>query len=35
MPYFQTLPRKTFEVYAYEGAKGAEWKSSWTIFFWA
>ena len=33
--YFQTLPRKTFEVYAYEGAKGAEWKSSWTIFFWA
>lgn len=33
--YFQTLPRKTFEVYAYEGAKGAEWKSAWTIFFWA
>ena len=33
--YFQTLPDKTFRVYAYEGDKGAEWKSWWTIFFWA
>ncbi|WP_338809196.1 choline BCCT transporter BetT [Neisseria leonii] len=33
--YFQTLPEKTFRVYAYEGEKGAEWKSWWTIFFWA
>lgn len=33
--YFQTLPDKTFRVYAYEGGQGAEWKSAWTIFFWA
>lgn len=33
--YFQTLVGKTFDVYAYEGNKGAEWKSWWTIFFWA
>ncbi len=33
--YFQTLISKTFQVYAYEGEKGAEWKSWWTIFFWA
>ena len=33
--YFETLPVKTFETYAYEGAKGATWKSTWTIFFWA
>ncbi|MDO4904021.1 MAG: choline BCCT transporter BetT [Lautropia sp.] len=33
--YFQTLAGKTFDVYAYEGDKGASWKSSWTIFFWA
>lgn len=33
--YFQTLPAKTFQVYAYTGDKGAEWKSAWTIFFWA
>ena len=33
--YFEMLPVKTFETYAYEGAKGATWKSTWTIFFWA
>ena len=33
--YFQTIVAKTFDVYAYEGAEGAAWKSSWTIFFWA
>lgn len=33
--YFQSLPAKTFETYAYEGARGATWKSTWTIFFWA
>ena len=33
--YFETLPVKTFETYAYEGAQGATWKSTWTIFFWA
>lgn len=33
--YFQTLPRKTFEVYAYAGAEAESWKASWTIFFWA
>ncbi|KLT73491.1 choline transporter [Neisseria arctica] len=33
--YFQNIVNKTFQVYAYEGEKGAEWKSWWTIFFWA
>ncbi|QGM80701.1 choline BCCT transporter BetT [Otariodibacter oris] len=33
--YFQTIIDKTFRVYAYEGAEAAEWKSWWTIFFWA
>ncbi|WP_373762183.1 choline BCCT transporter BetT [Neisseria dentiae] len=33
--YFQNIVNKTFQVYAYEGAKGEEWKASWTIFFWA
>ena len=33
--YFQTVVTKTFDVYAYEGDAGAEWKSAWTIFFWA
>ena len=33
--YFQNIIGKTFDVYAYEGAVGAEWKASWTIFFWA
>lgn len=33
--YFQTILGKTFDVYAYEGEHGAEWKSWWTIFFWA
>lgn len=33
--YFQNVVNKTFQVYAYEGEKGAEWKSWWTIFFWA
>lgn len=33
--YFQSIFSKTFQVYAYEGDKGAEWKASWTIFFWA
>ena len=33
--YFQTLIGKTFDVYAYQGETGAEWKSGWTIFFWA
>ncbi|NOL50082.1 choline BCCT transporter BetT [Pelistega europaea] len=33
--YFQTIVSKTFQVYAYDGEKGAEWKSWWTIFFWA
>lgn len=33
--YFQTIMVKTFDVYAYEGDTGAEWKSWWTIFFWA
>ncbi|WP_019672028.1 choline BCCT transporter BetT [Psychrobacter lutiphocae] len=33
--YFQNVVTKTFDVYAYEGAAGAEWKSWWTIFFWA
>lgn len=26
---------KLFDVYAYQGAAGAEWKAGWTIFFWA
>lgn len=33
--YFQTVVTKTFDVYAYEGDAGAEWKSWWTVFFWA
>ncbi|PID64441.1 MAG: choline transporter, partial [Gammaproteobacteria bacterium] len=33
--YFQTIVVKTFDVYAYEGKAGAEWKSWWTVFFWA
>ncbi|AAZ18581.1 choline/carnitine/betaine transporter, BCCT family [Psychrobacter arcticus 273-4] len=33
--YFQTIVAKTFDVYAYDGAAGAEWKSGWTVFFWA
>ena len=33
--YFETLPAKTFDTYAYMGEKGATWKSTWTIFFWA
>ncbi|MCQ9327681.1 choline BCCT transporter BetT [Neisseria dentiae] len=33
--YFQNIVNKTFQVYAYEGTKGEEWKASWTIFFWA
>lgn len=33
--YFQTIIDKTLNVYAYEGATGAEWKSWWTVFFWA
>ncbi|MBE2895676.1 choline BCCT transporter BetT [Pasteurellaceae bacterium HPA106] len=33
--YFQTIIVKTFDVYAYEGVHGAEWKSWWTVFFWA
>lgn len=33
--YFQNIVSKTFEVYAYAGEKGEEWKSWWTIFFWA
>ena len=33
--YFQTIIFKTFDVYAYDGTAGADWKSGWTIFFWA
>ncbi|PKG35408.1 MULTISPECIES: choline BCCT transporter BetT [Psychrobacter] len=33
--YFQTIVFKTFDVYAYDGKAGADWKSGWTIFFWA
>ncbi len=33
--YFQTIVGKTFDVYAYDGQAGADWKSAWTIFFWA
>lgn len=33
--YFQTIVSKTFQVYAYQGQTGAEWKANWTIFFWA
>lgn len=33
--YFQTILTKTFQVYAYEGTAGEEWKAGWTIFFWA
>lgn len=33
--YFQTIVRKSFDVYAYDGDTGAEWKSWWTVFFWA
>lgn len=33
--YFQNIVAKTFDVYAYDGAAGAEWKSWWTVFFWA
>ncbi|WP_131667639.1 choline BCCT transporter BetT [Psychrobacter pygoscelis] len=33
--YFQNIVAKTFDVYAYDGAGGAEWKSWWTVFFWA
>ena len=30
--YFQTIVFKTFDVYAYDGSAGADWKSGWTIF---
>ena len=33
--YFQTLVTKTFQVYAYDGDKGSQWKAWWTVFFWA
>lgn len=33
--YFQTIVTKSFDVYAYDGSAGAEWKSWWTVFFWA
>lgn len=33
--YFQTVVTKSFDTYAYNGSVGAEWKSWWTIFFWA
>lgn len=33
--YFQTIIGRTFDVYAYEGPHGEEWKAGWTIFFWA
>lgn len=33
--YFQTIVTKTFDVYAYDGQSGSDWKSAWTIFFWA
>lgn len=33
--YFQVIATKTFDVYAYDGSAGAEWKSWWTVFFWA
>ena len=33
--YFQTIFSKTFQVYAYNGSDGENWKASWTIFFWA
>ncbi|WP_027008871.1 choline BCCT transporter BetT [Conchiformibius kuhniae] len=33
--YFQNVLGKTFQVYAYQGDAGAEWKSFWTVFFWA
>lgn len=33
--YFQTIVGKTFDVYAYQGQEGRDWKSGWTIFFWA
>lgn len=33
--YFQTIVAKTFDVYAYQGQEGRDWKSGWTIFFWA
>ncbi|QMT32955.1 choline BCCT transporter BetT [Conchiformibius steedae DSM 2580] len=33
--YFQNVLGKTFQVYAYQGNAGAEWKSFWTVFFWA
>lgn len=33
--YFQTIFSKTFQVYAYKGSDGENWKASWTIFFWA
>lgn len=33
--YFQTVIAKSFDTYAYSGNEGAQWKSWWTIFFWA
>lgn len=33
--YFQNILHKTFQTYAYEGTQGEEWKSAWTVFFWA
>lgn len=33
--YFQTVVTKSFDTYAYNGDEGAQWKSWWTIFFWA
>lgn len=33
--YFESIPAKTLGVYAYEGQAGADWKSAWTVFFWA
>ncbi len=33
--YFQTVITKTFDVYAYQGEIGNNWKASWTVFFWA
>ncbi|WP_227429758.1 choline BCCT transporter BetT [Psychrobacter sp. I-STPA6b] len=33
--YFENIVYKSFEVYAFDGETGAEWKSWWTVFFWA
>lgn len=33
--YFTSLPRKTFDLYAYSSTSRDSWLGSWTVFYWA